>query len=111
MAKTEDLFTTLRECGLRKSVARAIADAEAAGKQGGAKAEALARDVINDLNKAGDAIRARVLDGGKSSQAAQKAAATRKRQAAKRSAAAKRGAATRKARAKSRGSATAKRAS
>jgi hypothetical protein len=102
MAKNDDLFTTLRRRGLRKSVAKAIADAEGAGKESGGKAEALARDALKDLNKAGDTIRARVLDDGTRSKAGKKAAATRKRQAAKRSAAAKRGAATRKARAKSR---------
>ena len=102
MAKNDDLFTTLRKQGLRKSVAKAIADAEGAGKKGGGKAEALARDAIKDLNKAGDAMRVRVLDGGKRSTAGKKAASTRKRNAAKRSAAAKRGAATRKARAKKR---------
>jgi len=96
MAKNDDLFKTLRKQGLRKSVAKAVADAEGAGKKGSGKAEALARNAIKDLNKAGDAIRARVLDGGKRSKAAKKAAATRKRDAAKRSAAAKRGAATRK---------------
>jgi hypothetical protein len=102
MAKNDDLFTTLRQRGLRKSVARAIADAEGAGKKGAGKAEAVARDALKNLDEAGDAIRARVLDGGKRSQAGKKAAATRKREAAKRSEAAKRGAATRKARAKSR---------
>jgi hypothetical protein len=103
MANDDDLFTTLRQRGLRKSVARAIADAEGAGKAGGAKAEAAARGILEDLDKAGEAIRARVLnggDGGTRSRAGQKAAATRKRDAAKRSAAAKRGAATRKSRAK-----------
>jgi hypothetical protein len=124
MAKNDDLFTTLRQRGLRKSVAKAIADAEGAGKKGTGKAEAVARDALKDLAEAGDAIRARVLDGGKRSQAGKKAAATRtqasktaaatrsqagkkaaatrKREATKRSEAAKRGAATRKARAKSR---------
>jgi hypothetical protein len=36
MAKNDDLFTTLRRHGLRKSVAKAVADAEGAGKKGGA---------------------------------------------------------------------------
>jgi hypothetical protein len=99
MAGDDDLFTTLRKRGLRKSVAQAIADAERMGKDGGAKAEALARSTLDDLNKAAETIRARVLDGGSRSTAASKAAATRKRDAAKRSEAAKRGAATRKARA------------
>jgi hypothetical protein len=102
MAQRDDLFTTLRDHGLRKSLAQAIADAERAGKGGGAKTEAVARAAIDDLGKAVDAIRARVLDGGTRSEAATKAAATRKREAAKRSEAAKRAAATRRARAKSR---------
>jgi hypothetical protein len=99
MAKNDDLFTTLRKQGLRKSVAKAIAEAEGAGKKGSGKAQSLGRDAIKDLNEAADAIRARVVDSGTRNQAGQKAAATRKRNAAQRSAAAKRGAATRKARA------------
>jgi hypothetical protein len=100
MAKNDDLFTTLRKHGLRKSVANAIAGAEGAGKTGGRKAEARAREAIKELDKAGDAIRTRILGDPKRSAAGKKAAATRKRAAAKRSAAAKRGAATRKSRAK-----------
>jgi len=73
--------------------------AERAGKSGGAKTEALARAAIEDLGKATEAIRARVLGGGARSTAAKKAADTRQRDAAKRSAAAKKAAATRKARA------------
>lgn len=99
MAKSDDLFTTLREHGVRKSLAQAIAEAERAGKSGGAKTEALARAAIDDLAQAADAIRARVLDGGARSTAAKKAADTRQRDAAKRSAAAKKAAATRRARA------------
>ncbi len=101
MADNDDLFTILRKYGLRKSLAQAIADAERVGKSGGAQVESLARDTIEELSKASDAIRARVLDGGTRSTAAKKAATTRKRDAAKRSEAAKRAAATRKARAKS----------
>jgi diacylglycerol kinase family enzyme len=78
MAKPDDLFTTLRKRGLRKSAARAVAKAEGGGKKSGA----VARDVLADLEKA--------------------TAATRKRETAKRSDAAKRAARTRKARAKSR---------
>jgi hypothetical protein len=100
MAKNDDLFTTLRRHGLRKSVAKAISQAEGAGKKGGRNAETRARDAIKELDKAGDAIRSRVLGDQKRSAAAKKGASTRKREAAKRSAAAKRGAATRKARAK-----------
>jgi hypothetical protein len=97
MAKS-DLFTTLRKRGLRKRVARAVAGAE----HGGKKSDAIARDVLADLSKASDAIRARVTDGGARSRAGKKAAATRKRNAGKRSAAAKRAARTRKARSKAR---------
>jgi hypothetical protein len=102
MAKRNDLFTTLRKSGLRKRVAKAIADAEGTGKKGSSRSEAMVRDALADLNEASAVIRARVLHGGRRSAAGKKAAATRKRQATKRSAAAKRGAATRKARAKSR---------
>jgi hypothetical protein len=98
MAKSGDLFTTLRKRGLRKSVARAVVEAESGGKKG----RAVAREVLADLGNASDAIRARVADGDTRRRAGKKAAATRKRNAAKRSAAAKRGAQTRKARAKAR---------
>jgi hypothetical protein len=102
MAKNDDLFTTLRKQGLRKSVAKAIAEAEGAGRRGSGKAQALGRDAIKDLNEAAEAIRARVVDAGTRSTAGQKAAATRKRNAATRSAAAKQGATARKAPAKKR---------
>jgi hypothetical protein len=103
MAKNDDLFTTLRQRGLRKSVAQAISDAQRGGKRKrGGKAEALARDILKDLGKARDTIRTNVLDGGVSprSAAGKKAAATRKRNAAKRSAAARKSAVTRARRAK-----------
>jgi hypothetical protein len=98
MAKSDDLFTTLRKRGLRKRVARAVADAESGGKKG----RTIAREVLADLGKAGNAIRARVADDDTRRRAGKKAAATRKRNAAKRSAAAKRGAQTRTSRAKAR---------
>jgi len=97
MAKT-DLFKTLREHGLRKSVARAVADAESGGK----KSDAVARDVLADLEAAGDTIRRRVTTPDARKQAGKKAAATRTRNASKRSDAAKRAARTRKARTRSR---------
>jgi hypothetical protein len=100
MAKSNDLFATLRKRGLRKSAARAIADAERGGKKSAARTQAKAREVLADLNKAGDTIRSRVLGGGTRSKAAKKGAATRKRNVAKRRTAAKRAAATRKARAR-----------
>jgi hypothetical protein len=98
MAKSEDLFKTLRKRGLRKSTARAVADAEGGGK----KSAAVARDVLADLDKATDAIRERVTNADARKRGASKAATTRKRNAAKRSDASKRAAQTRKARARSR---------
>ena len=99
MAKksSDDLFDILRARGLRKSVAKAIADAQGTGKTGGRKAESLARDALTDLRAASDAIRTRLVDGdgAKRSAAGKKAAATRKRNATKRSTAAKKAAQTR----------------
>jgi hypothetical protein len=98
MAKNDDLFKTLRKHGLRKSVARAVADAE----RGGKKSTAAAHDVLADLDKASDAIRSRVTNRDARKRGARKAAATRKRNAAKRSDAAQRAARTRKARTRAR---------
>jgi hypothetical protein len=97
MAKP-DLFKTLRKHGVRKRVARAIADAE----RGGKGAEAAARDALADLTRASEAIRSRVTEPAARSRAGAKGAAARKRKAAKRSEAAKQAARTRKAAAKSR---------
>ena len=92
--KTDDLFDHLRANGLRKSVAKAMADG--ASSKNGKKAEALAQSAIADLRSASDAIRDRVVNRDtKRSEAAKKAARTRKRNAAKRSAAARKAAATR----------------
>ena len=98
MAKSDDLFKTLRKRGLRKSAARAVADAESGGK----KSAAVAREVLADLDKASDTIRDRVTNRDARKRGARKAATTRKRAAAKRSDAAKRAATTRKARSRSR---------
>jgi hypothetical protein len=98
MAKSDDLFKTLRKRGLRKSVARAVAEAE----RGGKKSTAVAREVLADLDKASDTIRDRVTNRAARKRGAQKAATTRKRNAAKRSDAAKRAARTRKARSRAR---------
>ena len=99
--KTDDLFDHLRASGVRKKVAKAIADG--ANSKKGKKAEALAQTALADLRSASDAIRDRVVNrDSKRSDAAKKAARTRKRNAAKRSAAAKKGAATRKKSAKAR---------
>ena len=98
MAKSDDLFKTLRKHGLRKSVARAVAEAE----RGGKKSTAVAREVLADLDRAGDMIRDRVTNRDARKRAAEKAAATRKRNATKRSDSAKRAARTRKARSRAR---------
>jgi hypothetical protein len=107
MAKNKqahDLFDHLRARGVRKKVAKAMADGTSA--KNGKRAEALAQSAIADLRSASDAIRDRVLNrDSKRSKAAKKAARTRKRNAAKRSASAKKAAATRKgAKARSRSS-------
>jgi hypothetical protein len=100
----DDLFDVLRARGLRKSVAKTIAEAQNGSKSGGRKAEGLARDALADLRAAGDAIRSRLIDdsGSKRSAAGKKAAATRKRNATKRSTAAKKAAQTRAKSARSR---------
>jgi DNA-binding protein HU-beta len=99
MAKNmnSDFFSSLRSRGLRKRVARALADLESGGRGARGNAEKLARRVIGDLRTAADTIEKRLDVGGAGtrSSAARKAARTRKATAAKRSAAAKRGAAKR----------------
>jgi hypothetical protein len=93
--KTDDLFDHLRASGVRKKVAKAVADG--ANGKNSKKAEALAKSALADLRSASDAIRDRVVHrDSKRAEAARKAARTRKRNAAKRSAAAKKSAATRK---------------
>ena len=73
--------------------------ADGASSKNGKRAEALAQSALADLRSASDAIRDRVLNrDSKRSEAAKKAARTRKRNAAKRSASAKKAAATRKGR-------------
>jgi hypothetical protein len=95
-SKSEDLFDVLRGRGLRKRVAKTIAELDGGGRRAGSRGEKLARQAVDDLTAAADDIRKRVLSGDNSrSEAAQKAARTRKRAAAKRSAAAKKGARTR----------------
>jgi hypothetical protein len=92
--QADDLFDHLRARGVRKKVAKAVADG--ASSKSGKKAEALAQSALADLRSASDAIRDLVHRDSKRSAAAKKAARTRKRNAAKRSAAAKKGAAARK---------------
>jgi DNA topoisomerase I len=89
--KQEDLFDVLRSSGMRKKVARALS--KASGKAGPKRRKALSASADN-LRGAAAKIDKRAVDP-KRSQAAKKAARTRKRNAQKRSAAAKRGAGTR----------------
>ena len=90
--KQEDLIDRLHADGIRKRVATTIA-----GARGGPKAgQKQARQLLEQLEDATAAIRDDILGGRrKRSEAAKKAAATRKRNAAKRSASAKKGASTR----------------
>lgn len=93
MAKTgldTDLFNRLRATGMRKRAARAIAEA-------GDNSSKLVRATVDELRSVADQLEDRARGGPKKarSEAAKKAANTRKRDAAKRSAAAKKGAATR----------------
>ena len=75
--QADDLFDHLRARGVRKKVAKAIADGKSA--KNGKRAEALAQSALADLRSASDAIRDRVLNrDSKRSEAAKKAAATRK---------------------------------
>jgi hypothetical protein len=92
MAKSGDLFSSLRKQGLRKKAARAVAEAH-----GGKKPAAAAQDVLADLEKASDAIRRHVTTPDARRRAGEKAAATRKRKAQARSEASRRGARKRKA--------------
>jgi hypothetical protein len=99
--QADDLFDHLRARGVRKKVAKAVANGASSKK--GKKAEALAQTALADLRSAGDAIRDRVINrDSKRTEAARKAARTRKRKAAKRSASAKKAAATRKKSARAR---------
>jgi hypothetical protein len=93
--KQDDLFDHLRARGVRKKVAKALSSGND-GRKGRKQAEALARTAIADLRSASEAIKDRVVNrDSKRSEAAQKAARTRKRKAAQRSAAARKGAKTR----------------
>jgi hypothetical protein len=89
-----ELFEALRARGLRKSVARRVSSATGrAGNKG--KTPKVVRDALSDLRGAVGEIEGRLTGRAKRTEAANKAARTRKRNAAKRSAAAKKGARTR----------------
>jgi hypothetical protein len=95
--RNTDFFSSLRSQGLRKGVAKTLADLEGSSKGARTRAEKLARDAIKDLRQAADAIEKRLNIGGAGtrSTAAKKAAKTRKRTAAKKRPAAKKTAAKR----------------
>jgi hypothetical protein len=93
--QSDDLFDVLRGRGLRKRVARTIAELDGSGRKAGSRGEKLARRAADDLTAAAEDIRKRLLGSSDRTAAGRKAAATRKRNAAKRSAAAKKGARTR----------------
>jgi hypothetical protein len=88
-SRQDELFEMLRARGLRKRVARSIADATGRSPKG-------VKKVTNDLRALAREIEDRATGGpAKRKAAAKKAAATRKRNASKRSAAAKKAAKTR----------------
>jgi hypothetical protein len=93
--QSDDLFDVLRGRGLRKRVARTIAELDGSGRKAGSRGEKLARKAAEDLTAAAEDIRKRILGDGDRTAAGRKAAATRKRNAVRRSAAAKKGARTR----------------
>src|SRR5437588_8528409 len=99
MAKknNNDFVSFLRSQGLRKRLAKTLADLEQSGGDVRGNAEKIGKRVISDLRSAADAIEKRLDIGGAGtrSAAATKAAGTRKRAATKRSGAAKKGAKTR----------------
>jgi len=102
MAKTrpdKDLYGRLRDSGVRKKVAKQVSDALPTK---GSKKPAAAQKVADELSSVVDSIRDRAGGGKrKRSEAAKKAAKTRKANAAKRSKSAKKGAAKKKSGSKS----------
>src|SRR3954462_13321819 len=97
-SRRDELFETLRARGLRKSVARRMADATGRANRSTPKG---VKKVASDLRALASEIEDRATGGpAKRKAAAKKAAATRKRTAAKRSTAAKKAAKTRRAKAK-----------
>lgn len=92
-SRQDELFEMLRARGLRKRVARSIADATASTSRRTPKG---VKKVTSDLRTLAREIEDRATGGpAKRKAAARKAAATRKRKATKRSAAAKKAAKTR----------------
>ena len=89
-----DLFDTLRSRGLRKRVAKTVA--QAAGEARDGKMPKVVRDTVTDLRSLLDELEDKARGGpARRSQAGKKAARTRQRKATQRSQAAKRAARTR----------------
>jgi hypothetical protein len=89
----KNLYGRLRDSGVRKKVAKRVSEAVPIK---GSKSPAMAHRVADELSKAADSIRDRVGGGSrKRSEAAKKAARTRKAKAAKRRGSARKGAKTR----------------
>ena len=92
-SRQDEIFEALRAKGLRKRVARTMADATGRTSRNTPKG---VKKVVADLRSLATDIEDRATGGpGKRKAAAKKAAATRKRNAAKRSTAAKKAAKTR----------------
>ena len=92
-SRQEELFEMLRARGLRKRVARSMADATGRANRNTPKG---VKKVANDLRALATEIEDRATGGpAKRQAAAKKAAATRKRKASQRSTAAKKAARTR----------------
>ncbi len=93
MAKRDkELLKTLRAGGMRKKVARVLAESTGRSKRG--KQPSVVTSTIENFRKAADELEGRVRRSQRS-EAGKKAARTRKREAAKRSAAAQKAARTR----------------
>ena len=90
--QNSDLFDALRESGMRKKVAKALTNSAGRARRG--KAPTGVESTIQNLRDAAAALEHRVGRSDRS-EAAKKAARTRKRNAEKRSASAKKAAKTR----------------
>ncbi len=91
--RDEDLFETLRQSGLRKRVAKTMSTTAGRGKRDNSPAGV--SSTVEKLRQAASELERRVGGASARSEAATKAARTRKRNASKRSASAKKAAKTR----------------
>ena len=92
--RDKDLFDNLRKSGVRKKVARAASESAATAKNG--ESPKAVKRTVKSLKQAASHLESHV-HGSSRSEAAKKAARTRKRNAAKRSETAKKAARTRAA--------------